>query len=194
MAEGAIANRCTAMTYRLALFTPETWKATQADGCTTVGFRRNQAALARVEPSDLLLCYIIGVSRWSGVLKVTRAAYECTGTLYDEPESFPLRLDVSPLVAVNMERAVPIQLPEVWSNLLLTKELPIQNSRWGALFRQTLRQIPREDGDFLLALLRRRKELEDEYELTSRDRSKLTALRRQKKERIEWASYDNERS
>lgn len=59
------------MKYYLDLFSPATYEAFSASERNVSGFRTNQETTARkIEPGDLLICYMTGLSRWIGVLEV----------------------------------------------------------------------------------------------------------------------------
>jgi hypothetical protein len=59
-------------THHLDLFTLDTWEEFLQHGASVTGFREGRwSRVQKIEPGDLLLCYIIGLKRWVGVLEVT---------------------------------------------------------------------------------------------------------------------------
>jgi hypothetical protein len=53
------------MAYFLDLFSPETWRAFRKQDACVSGFRERQRVTAgRTKPGDILLCYLIRLSRW----------------------------------------------------------------------------------------------------------------------------------
>jgi hypothetical protein len=63
--------------YWLDLFTGSTWQEFQAAGSKVTGFRdHNRKRASNIKPRDLLLCYLVGVKRWVGLLEVTGEQYE----------------------------------------------------------------------------------------------------------------------
>ena len=59
------------MRYWLNLYTGTTWKEFQAAGATVSGFSyRMRGTVAKMQPGDLLLCYLTHVMRWVGALEV----------------------------------------------------------------------------------------------------------------------------
>ncbi len=61
----------------LDLFTPETWDAFRRHGADISGFREKQRPSAeKIQPGDIFLCYLVRVSRWCGVLKISSPALE----------------------------------------------------------------------------------------------------------------------
>ena len=59
------------MNYWLDLFTGTTWREFLQAGASISGFRENQRKITRrVQPGDILVCYLTGVMRWVGALEV----------------------------------------------------------------------------------------------------------------------------
>ena len=65
------------MAYFLDLFSPETYEAFSGSSGRISGFRsRQRDAASRVQPGDLLICYMTRLSRWIGVHEVERGPIE----------------------------------------------------------------------------------------------------------------------
>jgi len=95
------------MNYWLDLFTGTTWDEFREAGATVSGFRhRMRNAVARIEPGDILLCYMTGVMRWVGALQVLGPSDD-TRDIWSFAE-FPARVSVKPLVMVDAEYGVPM--------------------------------------------------------------------------------------
>ncbi len=95
------------MNYWLDLFTGTTWDEFRKSGSTISGFRkRMRNAASKVQPGDVLLCYLVGVMRWVGALEVVRATDDQSIIWSDE--SFPVRFEVKPLVQLDPELGVPM--------------------------------------------------------------------------------------
>ena len=59
------------MNYWTNLFTPEPFEAFSRSDQTVSGFRKTQQGMAnRVQVGDKLICYMVHMSRWIGVLEV----------------------------------------------------------------------------------------------------------------------------
>jgi hypothetical protein len=57
------------MNYWLDLFSGTTWKEFKQAGASVSGFRhRMRKAASKVQPGDIMLCYLTGVMRWVGAL------------------------------------------------------------------------------------------------------------------------------
>lgn len=96
------------MTYWLDLFTGTTWEEFRKAGATITGFRQRRHKIVRsIEPGDILLCYVTGVMRWVGALKVV-------GPTKDKSEiwsfaEFPERLAVEPIILLDPEHGIPME-------------------------------------------------------------------------------------
>jgi EVE domain len=144
------------MKYWLDLFTPYTWERFKAHGAEVSGFRPRQrkAAYERIKKSDLLLCYLVKLSRWCGVLEVESDAFEDTTPIFaDTNDPFIIRFKVKPTILLDFEQAIPIQEPELWNSLSFTKDLPIGVFGWAqtAGLRQSLVEISSADGQVIVA-------------------------------------------
>ena len=60
-----------------------------------------------MKPGDYLLCYLVGISRFIGLLEVVSEPYEDDSPIWSA-EAFPLRVRVNKLVELTPETAVPI--------------------------------------------------------------------------------------
>jgi predicted RNA-binding protein len=95
-------------TYWLDLFTGTTWQEFMEAGANVSGFRASRwATVKRMKPSDYLLCYLTGVSRFIGVLEVTSEPYQDDRPIWQD-EDFPCRVNTQVVVVLEPETAVPI--------------------------------------------------------------------------------------
>jgi hypothetical protein len=93
------------MSYWLDLFTGETWQEFRESGAKITGFReKKRAALQRVRPGDIFLCYLTGVMRWVGALEAIRPSEDSTRIWASD--AFPARFEVKPLVMLDPECGV----------------------------------------------------------------------------------------
>ncbi len=86
-----------------------------------------------MKPGDFLLCYVIGISRWIGLLKVTSRAYRDSSPIW-KSEVFPCRLKVELNITLALETAVPMS--EV------TRDFVSPPEKWGILIRSSPTRIP----------------------------------------------------
>jgi len=95
------------MTYWLDLFTGTTWKEFRDAGATVSGFsKRREKMVAKIQPGDVLLCYMTGVMRWVGALEVLGPSTDRSRVWKDA--EFPARLNVKPLILLDPEHGVPM--------------------------------------------------------------------------------------
>jgi hypothetical protein len=111
-----------------------------------------------VKPGDILLCYLVKLSRWCGSLEVKSDAFEDSTPIFaDENDPFPIRFKVTPQVMLDFEHAIPIE--NLWSELSFTNQLRFGSVGWAqaAKLRQSLISISNEDGAAILRALERQK-------------------------------------
>jgi len=160
------------MRYWLNLFTPYTWTRFKEKGANVSGFRSHQhkAAFERVKKGDLLLCYLVKLSRWCGVLEVESDAFKDTTPLFAETnDPFTIRFKVKPKIILDFSQSVPIHEPELWQKLSFTRTLTIHKSGWAVKLRQSLVQIASDDGSLINRVLERQTHSKRDYPLNVSD-------------------------
>lgn len=96
------------MNYWLDLFTGTTWDEFRAHGATVTGFRpRRMSSVKQVSAGDILLCYMTGVMRWVGAVKVKGPSKDKSAIWSDT--DFPVRLEVEPLIILDPEEGIPME-------------------------------------------------------------------------------------
>jgi hypothetical protein len=95
-------------TYWLNLFTGTTWAEFQKAGSKVSGFREhNWGRAQKIQSGDIFLCYLVGVSRWVGLLQIESDRFLDKTRIFGE-ELFPVRFRVKPLVMLPPEHGVPM--------------------------------------------------------------------------------------
>ena len=165
------------MNYLLDIFSPETWQKFKEAGSTVTGIRDRYRRLARerVNPGDLLLCYLTGLSRWCGVLEVESGPYTDETPIWANPDPYIVRFNVSPIVVLDIEASVPIKHERIWQNLTITKNLDPGGPYWSGFFRNPFNTIDGADGKFLMDLLKEQKLNPVAYPFSDSDRRKLAS-------------------
>jgi hypothetical protein len=98
------------MNFWLDLFTGTTWQEFQAAGAAVSGFRdHNWKRAQNIKPGDVFLCYMVGVSRWVGLLRVESERFRDDSVIFRD-ETFPVRFRVKPEVILSPEHGVPMEL------------------------------------------------------------------------------------
>ena len=163
------------MNWYTYLFAPDTYKAFLQTDRKNAGVRkRQQQAAARIQPGDVLVCYLTKISRWFGLLEVVGERP------YHDPQEdpFPVRLRVTPLVLLeDIEHGLPIRNPEIWGALSFTRREGPASNTWTGKLRGSLVPLDGVDGSLLDRLLRRQDRERRAYPLTDDDRRKMASLR-----------------
>jgi hypothetical protein len=131
------------LNYWLDLFTYETWTEFLAAGAAVSGFRENRwKTVQNMQPGDILLCYLTGVSRWIGLLEVTGPAFRDRSKIWSRSD-FPARVPVKLLTKLEPLIAVPVI--EMREKLSIFQNLKSPHA-WTARFRGSPYKWNLEDG------------------------------------------------
>jgi len=148
--------------YWLDLFTPETWEEAKENNFKLSGFREKRWSLVqKIEPGDLLVCYITRESRFSGILKVVSKPYfsiEASKKVW-ESGPFPCVMDVEPVIALDILHSIPTD--QVISKLTIA-------AKWGGIIRGSPNRLNGKDGDTIKDLLKKSQKDKEEYPLIKR--------------------------
>jgi predicted RNA-binding protein len=138
--------------YWLDIFTVQTWNEFRTAGSQVSGFRLGlRRLIRRVQLGDVLICYVIGVSRFVGLLEVVSGPYEDASRIWAQ-EPFPLRLRVRPMAEVAVEAGVPIK--ELLSQFSWYAAMTSPKS-WHGQIQNSLREWRQPDGQMVAAAIRR---------------------------------------
>jgi predicted RNA-binding protein len=155
-AQGAIAMAyplpvATARSYWLDLFSGQSWAEFIAAGASTSGFREGRRkTVARIRPGDYLIPYLVGVSRFVGVLEVISELYEDHTPIWKDAV-FPERVKVKPLVTLKAETAVPVH--DLLDRFTWWPKLRSPQG-WTGYFRSSPWRMDPADGEMLVEAIR----------------------------------------
>lgn len=139
-------------TYHLDLFTLETWEEFLQHGASVTGFREGRwSRVQKIEPGDLLLCYIIGLKRWIGVLEVTGLPFLSAEPPIWASDPFPSRLPVRVVHQLTPETGVPQR--ELIDRMPMFSTLANPQREWGGHFLGSPCPWPDEDSLVVLAAI-----------------------------------------
>jgi len=139
------------MTYWLHSFSGQSWHEFLATSRRVTGFRESHWRRARgVLVGDVLVCYLLRVKRFVGLLKVVGERYRDAKPLHGG-ESCPVRFRVKTLVGLWAQQGVPVE--SLLGQLSFLRDVP-DLSKWGASVRRSLSRYKRADGEVLEAALR----------------------------------------
>ena len=113
------------MAYYIDLFSPETYETFSKSNRDVSGFRpRQESAASRIKVGDKLICYMVKLSRWIGILEVTSTYYKDNSPLfYDSNDPYVVRFKVRPIAWLPKEKSIPIHDEKVWKICLSQKML-----------------------------------------------------------------------
>lgn len=139
------------MNYWLNLFTGPTWHEFRDAGGQVSGFRKKmRKAVERIEPGDILLCYITGIKRWTGAVRVLGPSDD-TSEIWSLAD-FPVRLSVETLIWLPPENGIPMEALE---GKVAFYEGPKDAGKYKAFVRSSPRLFQRrDDGELIMSLLR----------------------------------------
>ncbi len=136
--------------YWLDLFTGVTWQEFKKAGANVSGFRHSRwQTVKKIRTGDYLLCYLTGISRFIGLLEVTREAFEDT-TLIWKDEDFPARLGVKLILELSPETAIPVH--QLKTALSFFKDLRSPHA-WTGRFRGSPAKWSAADGEAVVRAL-----------------------------------------
>lgn len=138
------------MNYWLDLFTGETWDQFRKAGGKISGFNKRSAKVAAsVKPGDIFLCYVTGVMRWVGALRVIAP------TTNKEPiwgeGNFPVRFSVEPIYLVEPDFGV--SMDRLKGNVQFYKT-ESDKGKFKGFIRQSLKKFSLLDGPLVFSLIK----------------------------------------
>jgi hypothetical protein len=139
------------MAFWLDLFTGTTWQEFQDAGSKVTGFReRNWNRAQRIAVGDIFLCYMVGVKRWVGALRVKSKRYRDDSTIWKE-EIFPVRFTVEPIILLTAEQGVPMEQMEGRLSFFKARDTA---KKWSGYVRNSPTCYSDKDGETILDALR----------------------------------------
>lgn len=165
------------MAYYLDLFSPETYEAYKRSDRGVSGFRmRQKSAAERIKPGDKLLCYLTRLSRWFGILEVRSGPFiDNKPIFYLEDDPFVVRFSVTPIILLDVDKAVPIHEDALWENLSFTKGHDKAVSTWTGKIRASLVPIDEPDGQLIETLLKKQADGGPSYDFDAEEYAKLAS-------------------
>jgi predicted RNA-binding protein len=162
------------MAYFIDLFSPETYEAFSKSNKDISGFRLRQENVAnRIKVGDKLICYMVKLSRWIGVLEVKSIAFkDSTPLFYTSNDPYVIRFKVKPLVWLSKENSIPIHDDRVWTSLSFTKDVDKKGSAWTGKIRGSLNTLDDQDGEFLEKLISSQFEKKEIFEVDEHEYEK----------------------
>jgi len=137
--------------YWLDLFTGKTWEEFKKNGAKVSGFRRTRYRRAKaIRPGDYLICYLTGLSRFVGVLKVKSDPYEDDTPIWEDAV-FPIRFEVEIVYELTPETAVPVL--NLRDKLSIFQNLSSPHA-WTGFFRGSPAKFDPSDGHMIVEAIK----------------------------------------
>jgi hypothetical protein len=134
------------MTDWLHLFTWNTWQEFLDIGGQLTGFRASRwKTVQKIQPGDMFLCYMIGISRFFAILEVTDTPYQDERPLWSEV-AVPCRVPVRIVMDLPPEFAVPVKALGHSLSYFQNQSHP---NAWAGHFRQSPQVIALEDATLI---------------------------------------------
>ena len=162
------------MAYYINLFSPETYETFTKSDRDVSGFRsRQENAASRIQVGDKMICYMVKLSRWIGIMEVTSTYYKDDSPLfYGDNDPYIIRFRVKPIVWLPKEKSIPIHEDRVWNKLSFTKNIDKKSSAWTGIIRNSLNALSDDDGKFLEDLVLSQQENGIIYDVDEREYAK----------------------
>jgi predicted RNA-binding protein len=162
------------MAYYLDLFSPETYEAFSKSPREISGFRpRQENAASRIKVGDRLICYMVKLGRWIGILEVTSEYFRDDKPIfYSANDPFIIRFRVKPIAWLPKEKAIPIRDERVWNRLSFTKGVDRNSPAWTGKLRNSLNTLDDDDGRFLEQFILSQVNGSEIFEIDEHDYSK----------------------
>src|SRR5664280_2945676 len=136
--------------YWLDLFTAKTWQEFLDAGASTSGFSASRwTTVRRMKVGDYLLCYLTGISRFIGVIRVDSEPFQSDTPIWGDA-TFPSRVNVELVHRLDPETAVPVL--ELRDQLSMFQNLTNPNY-WSGAFRGSPALWKSEDGRRVIAAI-----------------------------------------
>jgi hypothetical protein len=136
--------------YWLAVFTVETWKEFRHHGGDVAGFgERRWASVQKIQPGDYLLCYLMRVSRFAGLLEAVGEPFFDRREIWSSGV-FPSRVPVQIVLALEPEQAVPVL--EMRDKLNIFRNLS-DPKWWSGYFQTSPSRWSSDDGETVVKAL-----------------------------------------
>ena len=139
------------MHYWIDLFTTESLRQFLDAGAHTSGWSEHHAkTIQSVSPGDILVSYVTVVQKWVGAMRVVGPSTDKRPIWGDG--MYPVRLEVEPLVLLDLEAAVPMAGLEGKVDFYRGPE---DKGKYKGFLRTGLTRFENgADGEFLLGLLK----------------------------------------
>lgn len=141
--------------YYVAVFTGASWRLFLAAGGTTAGFPSQAwTRVAKLKTGDYLLCYLVGVKQWIGLIRVTGEPYSGSEPPIWGAGAFPVRVPVEVVEELGEDASVSAR--DLIKQIPRLKDAADKHpGAWAGFLRGCPRRWPTEDAEVVIDALRR---------------------------------------
>jgi hypothetical protein len=141
--------------YYVVVFTRKSWHLFLAAGGTTAGFpSKAWNRVAKLRPGDYLLCYVVEVKQWIGLIRVTGDPYSGSEPPIWGIGVFPARVPVE--VVEELPEDASVSAEDLVRKIpRLKNAADKQPGAWAGFLRGAPRRWPAEDAEVVIDALRR---------------------------------------
>lgn len=141
--------------YYVAVFTRKSWSLFLAAGGTTAGFpSKAWTRVARLRPGDYLLCYLVEVQQWIGLIRVTGEPYSGSEPPVWGAGLFPARVPVE--VVEKLSEDTSVSAKDLISQIPRLKSAADKHpGAWAGFLRGAPRRWPADDAEVVIDAIRR---------------------------------------
>jgi hypothetical protein len=140
--------------YWLTVFTVETWNEFLDHGGDVAGFNETRWSYVRnIRPGDYLVCYIMRISRFSGLLEVVGEPFIDRQPIWSS-RVFASRVPVRVLLNLEPDRGIPVK--EMFDKLTIFDKLA-DMKYWSSRFQTSPYRWSEYDGDTMVRALQEAK-------------------------------------
>ena len=132
-------------------YTYELFLKTSMNKTGIVEYYKNSAK--KVNVGDILIVYLIGISRFCGLFEVSSKFKIDRDSVYFRGDEFTLVCDIKNVIWLPIENTLSIFNPEIWNNFSITRGLEKDNKRWVGSFLSGFMQLKKSDGELLERLI-----------------------------------------
>jgi hypothetical protein len=140
--------------YYVTVFTPTSWRLFLAAGGTTAGFPSTAwTRVARLKPGDYLLCYLVEVKQWIGLVRVTGEPYSASEPPIWGTGAFPARVPVE--VVKKLPEDASVSAKDLIEKLpRLKKAAEKHPGAWSSFVRGSPRRWSSKDAEVVINAIR----------------------------------------
>ena len=143
------------MAYWIVVGSEENMRIAEARGFDIFGFKSTRRReVAQMQPGDRLIFYLTKIMKFGGLAEVTSGYFEDHEKVFRSDkkpkEDYPWRVNVKPEIVLTPEQYLDVR--EIAPTMQYTKKWPAEH--WRLAFQGNLHQIPEEDFQTLVGLMK----------------------------------------